>query len=83
MIDSRYPHNQVDWPIGSLVIHAEDGKRFDMLMVVVGRTAQGEYLTRYALPFFQPPKWLTKEWCNPRELLLDPQNFGITVPSPF
>jgi hypothetical protein len=76
---THYEPNTTEWQPGDLVIHDDDAKRPDMLMVVLGRTRAGIYRTRYAFPDQQPKSWRKKIWRNTEESLHDPRRFGITL----
>jgi hypothetical protein len=71
--------NTTEWKPGDLVIHDDDAKRPDMLMVVLGRSKAGIYRTRYAFPDQQPKPWRRKVWRNTVESLHDPRRFGIAL----
>jgi hypothetical protein len=74
-----HPPNTTPWRVGDIVIHDDDAKRVDMLMVVVGVSRAGVYRTRYAFPMEQPRAWRRKVWRNTIESLHDPARFGIVV----
>lgn len=72
-----YERNTVHWEVGSLVLHAADAKRADMLMRVVGYQPDGCALTRYARQ--RPNLTLRGNLPNDIQYLLDPADFGIDV----
>jgi hypothetical protein len=74
---TSHQNNSNPWKQGDLVIHADDRKELNNLMVVIGHTRDGLYRTRYAMPHAVPPSWRRKTWKNPGTLLLDPRSFGI------
>lgn len=75
---------------GDLVIHEEDAKRQDMLMVVLGQIKRGPnaslYRTRYlntAESDHRGPmhEYRRSIWKNPIRKLHDPARFGISLPA--
>jgi len=76
-----YEPNTTAWEPGALVIHDDDAKRPDMLMVVLGSSKDGVYRTRYAFPNKQPKEWCKQIWRNTLEPLHDPRRFGIMLKS--
>jgi hypothetical protein len=79
-VPTIHPPNAIRWKVGDYVIHDDDAKRADMLMVVIGRTRVGVYRTRYAFPDGLPRSWRRKVWRNSLESLHDPRRFGIAAP---
>jgi hypothetical protein len=76
-----YKANRVEWKTGDYVIHDSDAKRADMLMVVIGRSRDGGFRTRYAFPSELPRSWPRRVWRNTIDPLHDPRRFGIDVPA--
>ena len=76
-----YEANRVEWKTGDYVVHDSDAKRTDMLMVVIGRSRNGGFRTRYVLPFGLPRSWRRRVWLNTIEALHDPGRFGIELPA--
>lgn len=76
-----YEANTIEWSVGDYVVHDDDAKRADMLMVVIGRSKAGIYRTRYAFPEALPRSWRQKVWRNSLPPLHDPRRFGIKVPT--
>ena len=74
-----HPPNTTPWRVGDIVIHDDDAKRADMLMVVIGVSRAGIYRTRYAFPAGQPRAWRRKVWRNTIVCLHDPARFGIVL----
>lgn len=94
MDENRYDKNEVDWPIGQIVIHDADAKERYMLMIVLAKRKNGEIGTRYLfpgliwdkhsnVPFKSMPtharKQYGKMWWNDKKHLLDPAKFDIDV----
>jgi len=79
----NYTPNTIDWQIGDLVIHDADHKSDDMIMRVVGRTRDGLIKTKYLGPdqSFLVHACRNKVWTNPKEVLHDPDRFGIPIPA--
>jgi hypothetical protein len=75
-----HPPNTIAWQTGDHVIHDADAKRADMLMVVIGRSRDGIFRTRYLFPDTMPRAWKRKIWRNTLDALHDPSRFGIVVP---
>lgn len=82
----NYESNEIDWPIGSWVIHDCDAKERKYLMLVVGKT-DTEYICIY--PFCldtikkdgTPAKGQMLEfWTNYKKYLHDPARFDIEIP---
>jgi hypothetical protein len=78
---TTYEPNATAWKPGDLVIHDDDAKRPDMLMVVLGCSKMGVYRTRYAFPKLQAKEDRQKVWRNTLEALHDPRRFGIMLKS--
>ena len=76
-----YEANRVEWKTGDYVIHDSDAKQADMLMVVIGRSRDGGFRTRYAFPSELPRSWRRRVWRNTIDPLHDPRRFGIDVPA--
>ncbi len=77
------------WIPGDIVIHEDDAKRQDMLMVVVGQIKRGPnaklYRTRYLNTDASDHRAAMHEyrrtvWKNPISKLHDPARFGISLP---
>ncbi|MDB5910625.1 MAG: hypothetical protein JWP34_4739 [Massilia sp.] len=80
--------NTIEWRPGDLVLHDDDAKRPDMLMVVLGRIKtgpnKGKYRTRYhntngsgsRAPMHQYRRTI---WTNDIGRLHDPRRFGIRI----
>lgn len=77
---TTYPPAQTPWSIGDLVIHDDDAKRADVLMVVTGCGSDGIHRTRYAFPTEQPRSGQREVWRHKLAPLHDPSRFGIDVP---
>lgn len=88
----NYEPNTTCWMPGDLVIHDADDKREDMLMLVLGRDARGDFQTIYLnhnrLPDYtdikNTPRGLqlrAKVLTNPGEVLHDPARFFGTYPA--
>jgi len=71
--------NTIDWPNGSLVIHARDAKEVRMVRIVIGRTDTGLIRTRYAHPRLLPPDWRRRVMHDRKEYLLHPRRFRLSV----
>lgn len=75
-----YPPNTIQWPIGTLVIHAADAKRPEMLMRVVSYTPEGLCRTVYHQPSHRmSSKHQKQAWANDIASLLDPRDFNIPL----
>jgi hypothetical protein len=59
---ATYPPAQTPWSIGDLVIHDDDAKRADVLMVVTGCGSDGIHRTRCAFPTEQPRSGQREVW---------------------
>lgn len=71
-----YDANTIRWPVGALVIHDADAKRPDMLMRVIGYTADGLCRTQY----IDRGNGKTV-WENDIKYLHAPHRFRIQTPS--
>ena len=86
----NYEPNTVDWKPGDIVIHDDDAKRPEMLMILTanlgkgGRPATKSALllppieTRYLNP--NQPMTGKKIYYNDKKYLHDPARFGIETP---
>lgn len=87
----NYEPNTKEWRPGDLVIHDADAKRPDMLMIVLGLDAYGDYQTIYLdvnralhTNIAKGSRGLelrAKVWTNAGHFLHDPARFGIEVPT--
>lgn len=72
--------NRTRWPAGAMVLHDSDAKSADMLMLVLGYTADGLCRTRYAVPNEingDARQRTPREWRNDVQYLHDPVRFGV------
>ena len=68
----NYKPNNVNWCVGDFVIHDADAKNERMLMLVVAVNLNGDIRTVYVNQDVS-----AKSYINRKEVLHDPERFGI------
>jgi len=76
-MDERYRNNEINWPIGSYVIHRADRKDGIMLMIVTGVLKDGRIITKY---IHEPHPGMHGAFHNDKKHLLAPRRFDIELP---
>lgn len=84
----NYEANTIEWKPGDLVLHDDDAKRADMLMVVISRIRSGPNAGRYRTRYLNTDACEARKamhqyrrtvWKNSIEKLHDPARFGVRV----